>query len=242
MKARSKGTVVLLATGLVLAVAVPAGAQAPSPPAQQIVTALSRHATLTMKSGLSQYLFVGGSSADAVNSQTTFQHIGNINCGSPRSQGPIGPSTAGDAQGSFVTTGKVSAIAGVGISGYSVKPLFPAQGFQHCESSSTRSPIGTGLSFSTKVGEIVLILVGTDGVGSLAPDLENCNTTNSLDPATLQNDTVSKGNDDGAAVAVFSASLQAGDDCTFEVYGTSYTTVPQGFGLWLRAYSLVPKK
>src|SRR5271155_4965262 len=109
--------------GVVLAVAFPASAESTAPPARQIVTAVAGTSTLTMKSGFSQYLFVGGSSAGAVNTQTTFGHIDNYNCGAPKSQGPIGPSPAADPQGSFTTTGDVSAIAGVAISGYSVRRL-----------------------------------------------------------------------------------------------------------------------
>lgn len=248
MRARSQGAVVVIVVGLVLAVALPAGARASSAPAQEMVTAVARTSHLTMKSGFSKYLFVGGSSAQAANSQTTFAHFGNILCGPPPSEGPMGPSTKGGARGSFHTSGDVSAIAGVGISGYSVKRLISDQDDQVCRSSTTRVPWGNGLNFAVpNVGGIVVFLVGTDGVGYLAPTLDPyegglCQTTDGLYPATLQNVTVSKGQDDGTTVAVFSASLHAGDSCDFDVEGTSYNNVSQGFGIWFSAYLLVPKK
>jgi hypothetical protein len=255
MRARNGGrigtAVIAIAVGLVLAVAVPANAQSSaSPPVQRIVTAVARTSHLTMKSGYSEYLFVGGSSAGAAITKTSFKHYGRVNCGAPESQGPVGPSTAADPQGSFASTGTVAVVAGVAISGYSVhEALFAGGGSFMCGPYPSRIPVEGGTNFGTgNVGGLVLIMIGTEGVGTLAPSLYaptglQCTPSSPFeDPATLTNVTVSKGTNDGGAVGIFSVSLPAESDCEFDLRGTSYNKPGTGnFGYFANAYLLIPR-
>jgi len=260
MRIRSRGrarTAAVVAAGLVLAVAAPAGAQPRSsgrtPPDQQIVTAFARQSSLTMTSGLSRYLFVGGSSADADISATTFRHIRDIGCRSHPSQGPVGPSSSD--QGSFVTTGSVAAIAGVGLSGYTVTPVpFGYGATLYCGASASGFPASVTLPLTTSdtIGarEMLVVLVGTLGVGTLAPSLlaqsgGRCQLGGDGALSTLRNTTVSKGRDEGTAVAVFAATLQYPlTYCDFTAYGTSMNPpgdVGGSVSMWVNAYVLNPK-
>jgi hypothetical protein len=238
-----------------MAVAAPAGAQPrqgarASQLFEQIVTKVARASTLTMKSGYSHYLFVGGSSAGAAIENTTFGHYSDANCGHPRSQGPLGPSAATSPEGSFTTTGAVAVIAGVATTGYSLRHLVLAGlGTFACGSYPSRIPAGNNLFFGTGTsGGVVLILVGTEGVGTLAPSLSaaqgyQCVTSGLDTPATLQNVTASRGHNVGGAVGVFSVSVAPESGCFLSTDGTSYNKPGTGnFGIWAKAYLLVPEK
>jgi hypothetical protein len=256
MRARSRGAVFVIAMGLVLAVAVPAGAQDRSAPAQQIVTAVARTSTLTMKSGFSQYLFVGGSSADALMTHTTFEHESTETCVEThpntitghKTQAPVGLSQPSVAKGSFTTSGNVAVIAGVGISGYSAQSILQyGDGENECGGVSPRQAFNFSLAFKTgSAGGVVLILVGTEGVGTLAPNLNDgtvggqCNDVTGQGVTTLQNVTVSKGPNDGGAVGIFSAPVPPDTTCVLNLFGTSYNKQYYGFSGWGNAYLLVP--
>jgi hypothetical protein len=257
MRARSKGVGVILAVGLVFAVAVPASARpASSSPAQQIVTRVAQTSSLTMKSGFSQYLYVGGTSADAKITGTSFHHIPDARCAwqPPRgivhqtgSQGPVGPSSPASAEGSFTTSGDVAVIAGIGLKGYKVESMdFSPGGAGYCGETATGQPLAGGNWIGTgKVGGLVLILVGTNGVGNLVPGplvplFQNrpCPTTQRV--TTLRNVTASMGANDGGAVGVFSVPLPPNSSCQWPVSGTSFNEPNVDYSMWSQAYVLVP--
>jgi hypothetical protein len=202
------------------------------------VTAVARGSSLTMKSGFSQYLFVGGSEAGAVNTKSTFGDPPG-GCG----QTPIGHSPSGNPRGSFRTTGNLSVIAGIGVSGYSVRPEGPNIGSVLCGTTVATAPFSVDMdNFSVKAAGTVVVLVGTSGVGSLTASLIQGHGLACSSSTTEVNQTVTKGQDDGAAVAVLTAPVNAGAGCYVSVSGTTYNTVPQSVGIWTEAYLLVPER
>jgi hypothetical protein len=256
--------VVALVAGLLLVVAVPAGARPlsadagarPLPAAgarpAQIVTAVNNGSTLTLDSGFGHYLYVGASSAGAVIRQTTFGHVQDLGrCGMrPRaSESPIGPSHPPSDEGSFTTTGSVAVLAGVAVSGYSVHDIAVLRGGTGWCGYPPMSSISAGESFATKnVGGQVIMLVGANGIGALtAPTLTNfkrgrCGTLPGQGLVALRNVTVSMGPDTGGSVAVFSASLAPHSSCFLLVHGMSINEAGQGFSMFSNAYLLVPKE
>jgi hypothetical protein len=209
-----------------------------------------------MQSGFSHYLFVGGSTFGGDISKTSFDHITTPgNCtGAPsrHMQYPFGPSKATSPQGSFSTTGTLAAIAGVAISGYSVKGTESNFGFDgYCGGPGIPSdfPQSASMFLTTKgftPGEIVVIIVGTAGIGTLAPSwLHQSGVSGCGNEAltTLRNVTVNKGRYDGTSVGVFSTQLSGPlSYCDFSVYGTTYNSADQSgmYAIWMNAYYLVP--
>jgi hypothetical protein len=109
------------------------------------------------------------------------------------------------------------------------------------------SVVSSGVSFATKkTGGQVVMLVGANGIGALeAPTLTNygrgrCQTVPGQGLTTLNNETVSKGDDDGGSVAVFSATVTPGSSCFLLVRGTSINQTGQGFSMFSNAYLLQP--
>jgi hypothetical protein len=236
---------------LFLVLVIPAVSSSASPPALRIITAASRTSSLTMKSGFSHYIFVGGSSFGAGISQTSFQHVRESACLRNATQWPIGKSAS--SQGSFSSSGSVSAIAGIGISGYSVKGSESnIGGIAGCGPQAPNGPFSGGFNVTTGdsvgQGDVILIVVGTLGVGTLAPSLTpntggNCGVNNQL--TTLRNVTASESRYKGGAVAIFSISLQSSMfECWFGIYGTTFNTANESgnLAIYYTAYLLKPLK
>jgi hypothetical protein len=263
MRARNRGAVVLRAAGLVLAVAGPANAQSQStaestttttPASQQIVTATAQKSLLKMPSGYSHYLYVAGSSANAVISQASFQDGVPISfCGTPKQVLPVGrPRLLPSDQGAIRTSGSVAAMAGVATDGYSVRQADLVTGSFDwlCGTIPTGESAGVGFDLVTgKVGGLILILVGTEGIGNLGTPTVSSYDSGRNDGgscsyvSTLRNVTVSQGQNEAASVAIYTADAAPESTCAFWVNGSSFTRPGDddaSAGLWANAYLLVP--
>jgi len=252
MKARSGGAVLVIAVGLVMAVAVPANAEPSASAAPAIVSAVHRGSSITMPSGYSHYIYVGGASANAVLSRSTFGGYPEGDwakaCTHKQGVDAVGPSTS--PTGSFATDGSVAAIAGVGISGYTVKVAHPvgANGNGGTCSTGTPTPISDGFGWSaSKRSSTYLEMIGTIGLATLtfAPNpSDNTCPTDSF--KVLRN--VTYGNphstsDPVASVAVVLVTKPPGDVCDYVAIGTQLPVVAGSYyAMWNWAYHLTPLK
>jgi len=245
MSARSRGTVVVIAVGLVLAVAVPAAAHARTAPARQIVTAVAQRSSITMRSGFSQYFYVGSSSTDAQMNDSSFGYGDRFACATPglrrSTETPIGHSTSDEA--SFSSTGLTSGIAGVGISGYSWKRT--AQGGS-CANGPVLAPAPlTGNAFlfrpNKNVAGTYLVLVGTLGITSLSASLYGACSADGGVVKTLQNVTYQADSNVPTSVGVFLATVPADGACNS--VGLSGTMADGGtFGFYPESFLLTAKR
>jgi len=251
MKARSGGAVLVIAVGLVMAVAVPANAEPSASAAPAIVSAVHRGSSITMPSGYSHYIYVGGASANAVLSRSTFGGYPEGDwakaCTHKQGVDAVGPSTS--PTGSFATDGSVAAIAGVGISGYTVKVAHPvgANGNGGTCYEGGSAPVGGSFGWTAKRTTLYLEMVGTVGMGSLSfapyPGSNDC-PTNAL--KVLRN--VTYGNPYStsglvASVATVLVTVPSGDMCDWVVTGTQQPLIAGSYyAMWNWAYHLTPLK
>jgi hypothetical protein len=253
MMARSRGLVGLFAVGLAVAVAIPANAQASAGSSQAIVTAVHHGDSITMPSGYSHYVYVGGSSANAVLSHSTFggRPEGSESCIGKSGQDAVGITSS--PTGSFQTDGSVAAIAGVGISGYSVQISKPvgANGYDaDCYGSGTSgtASLSSGIGWNTpKHTTLYLVMIGTVGLSSLSetpytgyPDCPT-NAFKMLRDVTYGNPKSTTGLSPVASVAVGLATNPGGVACDFLFTGTE---LPLGnwYSIWVWSYKLTPLK
>jgi len=143
----------------------------------------------------------------------------------------------------------VAAIAGIGISGYKVKAISGTSngGTAQFECGNLPPDFNFNLNLSlnpTNTPGTYLFLVGSQGVGTLAPNMSNqppasCFTANGT-VVTLHNVTVKKNSYEGTAVAVFTATVQSASSCVFSIYGTSINKAESdgSVGMWANAYFL----
>ena len=213
----------------------------------QITTAVAQGSSLAMSSGGSHYLFVGGSSAGSVIKDTTFAHVQDLSRCHVRpyaSQGPIGPSHRATATGSFTSTGPLSVLAGVALSGYAVQNVAIHSGDTGWCGYSSGSTVMSGVSFAgQKAGGQVLLLVGTKGIVDLDASLSNddhkkCVTESGGQLTALIDTSVEDSDNDGATAAVYSATVAPHSKCFLAVRGTSLDQPGTGLGMWSDAYKI----
>ena len=253
---RSRGPVAVL-VGVFLAggaVVVLPGPTAGARPASSIVSAVEKGSSLTLRSGATTYLYVGGSSANAVMSDSSFGSVPLASpCGVKRSQAPLG--TSSSSQGSFISTGTKSAIAGVAETGYTVTRASGSPnpgGSASCASDGLTAPQTEAgyVTVGTKTGGgTVVVMVGGRGVASLggfalAPgyvgaDCAPLSPLRVLRNVTFGNPRSTIGLGAVAAVAVLAVTLPAHNSCSVDFDGTD---VPLGnaYALYEEAYLLTP--
>jgi hypothetical protein len=249
-----KSSVGLVMVSLVTTMAIvgtPGGADAASARGStpSIVTVARKGVSVTVPGAPSQYFFVGSTSDSATMSDSSFGEIGKRagTCPNPagtwKTAGPVGSSSM--ATGSFSSTGAVSAIAGVGISGYSWKPV-PSFGAT-CQGGVLASPevMGSAQLLPTKdEPQTLLLLLGTIGVdgpitASVGQGLRvGCNTPVSIKRLTTS--TFGRTAATYASVGVFLVSVPPGTtECDIIASGTIEPSGTYGFyGGFSKMYQL----
>jgi hypothetical protein len=214
------------------------------PPNPRIFTAVSDTSNLRLQSGFRHYLYVAGTSAGALMTASSFQYD-EFTCGTTSDRiEPIGRSMPMSNQATFTTDGDVSALGGVAISGDSVKLIDRGPGAFLCGNVPSGSPMGYQTGWSTgSVGGSYLILVGTEGSGSLTDmhfqgGADHCHAG---PIKTLQNVTADNGTDAGS-VGIFTAHVGAHSTCGFDVSGpvVDGASGASFAAMWANVYLLTP--
>ncbi len=180
---------------------------------------------ITLGTGASQYFYVGSTAGgQPMNSVSWTQDLGVVASYSGNLSISVGRSTLD--QGSYDSAAGNYAIAGAGVTGYEVLREYSAQ-------TTASGSGGTSLSvtFPADTGDLVLLMVGGEGDGSLA--------LSGFTATTLQDATYSEaGSNVIASAAIFSASLATGT-YTADISSVTYPT-NAGTSLGAVAYVLVP--
>lgn len=193
--------------------------------------------SLSLPDAPAQYFYVGAS--DGSSPQTSSSWLQDLSVPATNTQNTsvsIGESTSNE--GSFSVGGNSNvAVAGIGISNYSVVQSFSATGgtpSPDAESSNTASLAGASLNLSYYVpssGDVVVILVGGQGTGLVGTDESAL--------STLVDDTYSEcGSNVLASVAIFAGSPGTGRFHA-DFSSTSFYT-NNGTTLGAEAYVLQP--
>jgi hypothetical protein len=216
--------------------------------ARRMVSGAVGTSTLNLPAGFSQYLFVGGSAAEASVTDATFGSQTYPSCANTMNEVPMGFSHPPTPEGSFATTGTVAVLAGVAFSGYSVRRAGHLGNLSEFCSATTKTSIRPSFGFTTtKPGEVVVVLVGSDQVSGFEPmalqDWSNgtCNDVAGHKPKTLEDVTARTGKNDVAEAAIYSVALPQASSCQFVVRATSHDPSGGAFTFWSNSYVLVPR-
>jgi hypothetical protein len=196
--------------------------------AASLVSGIEPAESIVLPSGESQYFYVGSTAGGQPMSKVTWrQRLKVIASYSGNEAISIGTSLAN--AGSYISAAGNHAIAGAGISGYSIVRSYRA----HISATGAGAPEGTKLTlhFKTHSGDLVLLLIGGEGTGTL--ELSGIVAT------TLQNATYSEaGSNVIASAAIYTAELPEG------WHGASWTSTSfptnAGTSLGAVAYILRP--
>ncbi|HTW42693.1 MAG TPA: IPT/TIG domain-containing protein [Solirubrobacteraceae bacterium] len=218
----------MIAGGLLAMATLPAGLETTSAYAATVESGIAPAESITIPSANSEYFYVGSTAGgQPMGSISWSQDLSVIASYSGNEAISIGRSASNT--GSYSSGAGNHAIAGAGISGYSVAEVF----------SNDVSATGAGaaggtqleLPFKTQSGDLVLILVGGEGTGSLQ--------LSGIAANTLQNETYSEaGSDVIASAAIYTAELSGGS-YTARWDSTTYAT-NSGTSLGAVAYVLAP--
>lgn len=227
--------------------AIPSGIQAtptsalasatPTPVPVALTTDIEASETITLPARYSTYFYVGstaGGSSYPMTGITWSEDLAVIATYSGAEAISIGRSSSND--GSFSSFARQYGIAGVATDGYQVVTSYSAHSSvvgPGCYGCGATSAAGANLSlqFTTSTGDLVLILLGGEGTGSLI--------LNGISASTLQNQTFDEpDNYVYSSAAIYSASLTSG---TYTAQFTSTTSLDNsGTSLGAVAYILSP--
>lgn len=195
-------------SALAIGVGTPAGAATCS-----VVSGIQPAESVALPAGCSHYFYVGstsggtpGTKSDAI--KHADWHADLVVFGEWAGEKAISAGHATSDIGSFSSPVGNHAIAGAGVNGYTLSETFSSQDTElgpGCSGCGTQSEPGIGLdlSFTTAANDLVVILVGGQGTGSLS--ISGVSTT------VLQNETYSEaGSAVYASAAVYSANLASG--------------------------------
>ena len=200
------------------------------------VSSIQAGQSLVLPAGDSQYVFVGSTAgARPMEAVSWSQDLAVSAAYSGNEAVSIGRSVSNSR--SYLTTAAGRAIAGVGINGFAVAKTFTAHasavGPGQSGGPETPAPgMSLELPFETKAGDVVLIVAGGQGTGSLA--------LSGITATTLQNASFSAGAQVMASAAIYSASLPAGHHVA-HWKSTTYLS-NAGTSLGAVAYVLAPEE